>query len=85
MFTCEKAVSKTCVFFIVSVFHMHAHTHTHTHTQCRLLVAKMKHVFEEALLVGGTRVMKQTTILKTFKAAEFLVKFIMKSRTIYDE
>lgn len=45
----------------------------------------MKHVFEEVMLVDGTRTMKQATILKTVKAAEFLVKFIMKSRSIYDE
>jgi hypothetical protein len=50
-----------------------------------LLVAKMKHVFEQVMLVDGTRTMKQATILKTFKAAEFLIKFIMKSRSIYDE
>ena len=51
----------------------------------RLLVTKMKKVFEEVMLVDGTRTMDGTTIQKTFKAAEFLVKFIMKSRTIYDE
>ena len=72
-----------CLF--IYGFSVFTHTHTHTHTHRRLLVAKMKHVFEEAILVGGTRRMKQTTIQKTFKAAEFLVKFIMKSRAIYDE
>ena len=73
------------------------HTHTHTHTHCihvhmyncmcvhRLLVAKMKYVFEQVMLVDGTRKMKSSTVQKTFKAAEFLIKFIMKSRAIYDE
>ena len=45
----------------------------------------MKYVFEEVMLVDGTRTMKPATIQKTFKAAEFLIKFIMKSRSIYDE
>ena len=57
----------------------------HVHSLHRLLVSKMKYVFEQVMLVDGTRSMKQATIQKTFKAAEFLVKFIMKSRAIYDE
>lgn len=57
----------------------HAAT-VHTH-----LVAKMKNVFEQVMLVDGTRRMRGDIIQKTFKAAEFLVKFIMKSRALYDQ
>ena len=63
---------------------MGACIHTHTHT-CRLLVVRMKYVFEQVMLVDGTRKMKPETIQKTFKAAEFLLKFIMKSRALYDQ
>ena len=50
----------------------------------RLLVKKTKHVFEQVMLVDGSRHMSQEMIQKTFKAAEFLIKFIMKSRSLYD-
>lgn len=58
----------------------HAST-VHSH-----LVAKMKNVFEQVMMVDGQRrKMRGDIIQKTFKAAEFLIKFIMKSRTLYDK
>lgn len=49
------------------------------------LVARMKYVFEQVMLVDGTRKMRGDIIQKTLKAAEFLIKFIIKSRALYDE
>ena len=45
----------------------------------------MKYVFEQVMLVDGTRKMRGDIIQKTLKAAEFLIKFIIKSRTLYEE
>ena len=52
---------------------------------CRHLVARMKYVFEQVMLVDGTRKMRGDIIQKTLKAAEFLIKFIIKSRALYEE
>ena len=49
------------------------------------LVVKMKYVFEQVMLVDGTRRMRGEIIAKTLKAAEFLVKFVMKSRVLYEQ
>ena len=45
----------------------------------------MKYVFEQVMLVDGTRKMRGDIIQKTLKAAEFLIKFIIKSRALYEE
>ena len=45
----------------------------------------MKYVFEQVMLVDGTRKLRGDIIQKTLKAAEFLIKFIIKSRALYDE
>ena len=49
------------------------------------LVARMKYVFEQVMLVDGTRKMRGDIIQKTLKAAEFLIKFIIKSRALYEQ
>jgi len=49
------------------------------------LVAKMKRVFEQVMLVDGSRRMRGDIISKTLKAAEFLFKFIMRSRVLYEQ
>ena len=81
-FSRQPMSTRESKLYISLCMQLYTHTHAHTH---RLLVAKMKHVFEQVMLVDGTRHMKPETIQKTFKAAEFLVKFIMKSRALYDE
>ncbi len=49
------------------------------------LVSKMKYVFEQVMVVDGTRRLRGDMIQKTLKAAEFLIKFIMKSRVLYEQ
>lgn len=57
----------------------------HASTVHAHLVTKMKNVFEQVMMVDGQRRMRGDIIQKTFKAAEFLIKFIMKSRALYDK
>lgn len=45
----------------------------------------MKYVFEQVMVVDGTRRLRGEMIQKTLKAAEFLIKFIMKSRVLYEQ
>ncbi|XP_064383161.1 dedicator of cytokinesis protein 1-like [Halichondria panicea] len=49
------------------------------------LVAKMKWVFDQVMILDGGRRLRGDIIQKTLKAAEFLVKFIMKSRALFEQ
>lgn len=59
--------------------------HTWWHCSCRHLVAKMKWVFDQVMILDGNRKLRGEIIQKTLKAAEFLIKFIMKSRALYNQ
>jgi hypothetical protein len=49
------------------------------------LVKKMKHVFEQVMIMDSSkRTLNVYTINRTMKAAEFLFKFTMRSRHLYD-
>ncbi|XP_019859385.1 PREDICTED: dedicator of cytokinesis protein 1 isoform X1 [Amphimedon queenslandica] len=50
------------------------------------LVKKMKYIFEQVMLMDNSKRKVEIQIInKTMKAAEFLFKFIMRSRYLYDQ
>ena len=52
----------------------------------RFLVRKFKYITEQVMVMEpGKRKMDPKVIVQTMKAAEFLFKFMMRSRYLYDQ
>ncbi|XP_065920842.1 dedicator of cytokinesis protein 1-like isoform X2 [Dysidea avara] len=48
------------------------------------LMDKLRYVFQQVMVTDGTRQLADASIGKTFRAAEYLIKFIIQSRLLYD-